>query len=656
MTLLVVRLLKNPFWYWHRLRAMSAVEIGSRLLFAMRQRRWRRRSTWIAPAATFVGTDKWSLAGPRNIEGDDVSALLAEAEQVLNGSFSLLGCQFTLRDIDWHYDPQLEVRAPVSFGFDIDYRDTTVVGNVKNIWELNRHQHLTMLAAAYCVAKDDRYADTIASQLDYWLEANPTLRGVNWHSALELSIRLISWVWIERLLRGSGAHERLFGTSGAMWSSVYWHQWLIRHCLSRGSSSNNHLIGELAGLFVAATAWPYYDESPAWRQVARRSLEKEALRQTFESGLNKEQAFSYHLFVLELFIVAGIEAERAGNPLSPKLMDAIRRMIEVVPSLTDSGGNLPRFGDADDGLAIRLTTHKSSRVDFLYRVARRWLVASVPVPRSDSGEFAADLLWYKSVDRRTTTFEYPRGSLSLDDAGLYVLATNRNTPAEFFCLADAGPVGFLSIAAHGHADALSFTLSVGGEPIIVDPGTYSYFLDVHWREYFRSTRAHNTITIDGESQSVSGGPFLWTRKAQATLIDWGVRPNGALLVAEHSGYAHLAGRPIHRRSFELNGDQLDVVDTIEGGGQHDVEWRLHFHPNCQVALARGTCRVKRRGGWVDVVLDRGLDWKLAEAAHDAGWYSPKFNCKETSVTLIGTAHAALPIRIAHQVRRGHVDA
>src|SRR5690606_5147679 len=149
-----------------------------------------------------------------------------------------------------------------------------------------------------------------------------------------------------------------------------------------------------------------------------------------------------------------------------------------------------------------------------------WLGADVPGPTSGSGQFAAGIMVPPPAHPAAARFSAPSGSQAFVDAGLYILARERRTPRELFCVMDAGPLGYLSIAAHGHADAFAFTLSVGGQPVIVDPGTYSYFLEPEGREYFRSTKAHNTITIDGQSQSVPGGPFLWSHKANTRVIDW----------------------------------------------------------------------------------------------------------------------------------------
>jgi hypothetical protein len=205
------------------------------------------------------------------------------------------------------------------------------------------------------------------------------------------------------------------------------------------------------------------------------------------------------------------------------------------------------------------------------------------------------------------------------------------------------------MAAHGHADALSFTLSIGGQPFVVDPGTFSYFLDAHWREYFRSTRAHNTITIDGESQSLSGGPFLWIRQAETSVLQWNVRPEGGRLVAEHRGYAHRPGHPVHRRSLELTNGHLDIIDRIEGNGEQDLEWRLHFHPRCDVTLVSRLCRATSGGRGLSIALDERFDWTLARGCKHAGWYSRGFNLKEPTTTLIGAARTSTPMEFAHRI-------
>ncbi|MDB5100935.1 MAG: Heparinase N-terminus [Cyanobacteria bacterium RYN_339] len=674
-------------WYWDRLRAMSPAELSGRGALAWRKRGWRRRTTWQAPAPTFWPAPAWTL--PEGLQAE--SALLAEAEAYLRGEYRLLNLGYQETTPDWHLDPQTGRRAPLAFGPDLNYRDPLVAGNVKNTWEKNRHHHLTVLALAFALTRDERYAAEVDRQLRDWLQANPFPRGVNWTSMLELGVRLIAWVWIDRLLAGSAVHAGLFGTGGALWDAIYWHQWLMARCPSHGSSANNHLLGEVAGAYMAATAWPFFPESIAWRAHARQVLEREAALQTFESGLNREQAAAYHLFSLELFLLPAVEGDRAGEPFSPEYRAWLGRMLTALPRICDAAGHLPRFGDEDGGLGVQLRAQTDCRLTWLYDLGRRFLGLALP-----AGTSLAPLVW----DQAATPLAYqaPQGSEAFADAGVYVLASDRGGPREVLCLADAGPLGFLSIAGHGHADALSFALNVGGQPVIVDPGTYVYHAEPAWRSYFRSTRAHNTVSVDGEEQSVARGPFLWGRRqAKAAVACWEPSSAGGKLVAHHDGYTRLPGRVMHGRAFELVDGRLAIEDTLEGTGQHQIEWRLHFSPTCDVRIEQqppapsplagevparaegaqwpteipppptGTspaggeegyavCVVTWPGGQLEIACDPRLTWRLVRGEEDGGWYSGGFNLKEPTYTLVGAANLTLPTKLEHRLDVGFQQA
>ena len=111
--------------------------------------------------------------------------------------------------------------------------------------------------------------------------------------------------------------------------------------------------------------------------------------------------------------------------------------------------------------------------------------------------------------------------------------TASRSPDEVRLLVDAGPLGYLSIAAHGHADALSLMLSIGDREILIDPGTYAYHTDPAWRRYFRSTLAHNTVGIDELDQSVQAGNFMWTDHARARCIEFDAGGDPQRFVGEH---------------------------------------------------------------------------------------------------------------------------
>ncbi len=634
----VSAVIKNVKWYVLRLKAMSFKEVLSRLksyLVVKKYLKSRHSFTSPDPQLERVSPDWWKLS---SLAGEDLSeyeALLDEAENYLRGDYNFLNITCREPSLNWHLDPQNNKLAPLMFALDLNYRDVGLVGNVKNIWEKNRHHHLTVMSAAYALSQEEKYAFAVAEQLQDWIAKNPFPLGVNWSSSLELGIRLISWVWIDRLLRGSEVHELLFGESGVLWPSIYWHQWLISKHYSHGSSANNHLIGEIAGLFISSCHWPVFPLSKRWQSLSWNILEQEISRQTFPSGLNREQAFSYHIFTTEFFLLAGIEAEMHQIAISDQYKSLVQSMLEVIPPLTDVGGNLPRYGDGDEGMVLQIRPHQSSRTDWLFRLGRQWLCAKVPLPDRNSGYLAASLVNFPAKDT-VGKISLPNSSFAFSDAGLYVLAQNRGKPQEIVCLADAGDLGFLSIAAHSHADALAFTLSVGGVPIIVDPGTYVYHTDNHWRNYFRSTKAHNTITIDDLDQSKSEGIFLWTRKAKTKVLDWKKTDDGGVLTAEHDGYTCMNEGIIHRRQITLNQQGLEILDRLQGKGVHHIEWRLHFSPQCSVTLQEECCLVKWHSGLLAIYLDRQIQWNLLQGETDGGWYSSGFNIKQPTATLVGS--------------------
>jgi hypothetical protein len=229
---------------------------------------------------------------------------------------------------------------------------------------------------------------------------------------------------------------------------------------------------------------------------------------------------------------------------------------------------------------------------------------------------------------------------------LYQLIERRGEPAEIRCLFDAGPLGYLSIAAHGHADALSFTLHVGGVPVLVDPGTGSYHADPMARAYFCSTRAHNTVTVDELDQSEPGGVFMWTSHARARLVE---RTEDGI-TAEHTGYRRLKPPVTHRRTATLKEGRLDVIDDLISRGEHHYEFRLHFAPWCRVDLKEGGIDVAWQRGGLRITRDSQLTYRLAQGEPEAGWYSRGFNLKEPAPTLIGTCRHTGALQIKHTIQ------
>src|SRR6185295_18267508 len=99
-------------------------------------------------------------------------------------------------------------------------------------------------------------------------------KGPNWCSALEAAIRLINWAVAWQILGGQSSkafEEARGGHLLRRWlRSVHEHCHFVHGHFSLHSSANNHLIGEAAGLFIAAINWPYLPQSREWLATSKR--------------------------------------------------------------------------------------------------------------------------------------------------------------------------------------------------------------------------------------------------------------------------------------------------------------------------------------------------------------------------------------------------
>lgn len=229
----------------------------------------------------------------------------------------------------------------------IDYRDFAVTGDCKFVWEPNRHHQLVVLGRAYRATGDVHYAAAIKEQLGSWLEQCPYGIGMNWRSPLELGVRLINWAWALDLVRDSGVLDEALRTR--LLNSAYLHLWEISRKYSRGSSVNNHLVGEAAGVYIGSTYFHNLKHATRWRARSREILCEEILRQTYPDGCTREQALGYHMFVLQFFLLAGLVGRWSGEDFPPAYWERLEPMFAFVGAMSEGGRTLPMLGDCDDG-------------------------------------------------------------------------------------------------------------------------------------------------------------------------------------------------------------------------------------------------------------------------------------------------------------------
>jgi len=628
---------------------MTPAEICQRLGVAASAQVWRLRGRPLArleradreaPSAHWIRTPPDTKAAP----------FVAETARIAAGEVRLFSTSYFAvgQPPNWNRCPLTGTEAPTIPSDRISLTDRSQVGDIKFVWELNRHLHWVTLAQAHAITGAAGPLEVLRAQLQSWLAQCPPFVGPNWTSALELGLRLVNWSVVWQLI-GGDASALFAGAQGAAlrqrWlASVQQHSLAISHWYSRHSSANNHLIGELAGVFVAACTWPRWQGLRQLGDNARIELEREIQLQVSADGVVREQAFEYATFVYDFFAMVERAAAATGAPMSQAYVDRMAAMCCFMRSAMSSGGAVPQVGDADGARVLELHPGDQHRgyAAMLQKGARFFGRPDWVADLGDVGREDADWLYSGTPHPVARTSRQP--ALSFREGGYELFMSNVGTAEEVKGLVDVGPLGYLGIAAHGHADALQVCLSLAGQPVLVDPGTYAYWCEKPWRDYFRGTAAHNTVRIAEQDQSVSGGRFMWTHKARVQGLEVKRAETGAMyLSAWHDGYARLSARFQHRRTVAFLPDarSLQVDDLLTGRASELVELHWHIHPSWQATLDAGVVRLNNGSHEIEIevklvagsVNDEQLALVYGQPQPPLGWYSEAYNEKHPASVL-----------------------
>ncbi len=586
----------------------SAREIS----FRLRQELTNVRLLWFPPSlASEILSRTQSpcakLPDPREVAAklkhtEYAAGCIANAEAVLAHRFPLLGMIVTTGpDIRWRRDYVSGIESPADYFRRIPYLDAARVGDHKNIWELNRHQHLVLLAQAHLFTGRADFLDEIAGELESWFEQNPYQRGINWASALEVAFRALSWIWIWHLVGGQfNAPQRRRFLDG-----LYDHARHLAANLSFYFSPNTHLLGEAVALHAIAVLFPEFPESSEWRATGGRTVRAELDHQVQADGSHFEQSTYYHVYALDMFLFHAIL-----EPVDAAYREKMERMAEFLDAVMGRSRRLPFFGDDDGG---RLFHPYGDRDRFggatltaygVFLNRPEWIGQGNSVDEIAAWWFGAGTVG------RAAHGQYESHQFSA--SGLHVMVAG-----DIQLIADAGGFGPGS-AGHSHADSLSLVLRKGDRQILIDPGTYTYVGDPVWRERFRGTSAHNTVRIDGMDQGTPGGPFGWRSRPRVRVTERKSSQESDYLRAEceYSGF-------VHQREIVFNKTELliIIVDRISGDdGSHRLEQFWHFGDGADEAVFAFDPAVQLRtfegedNGWVSAALGAKLPARVTSAA------------------------------------------
>ena len=647
-------------WYVNRLRFMSPHEIVYRSAVTVRDIRDGiiqpkhfhhacsdplKKGSSRPPVRFYFGS--LDLKAMEPVLKETLPEIEAHANALSDHQFTFLGVEnmYWGNPIRWCYDPTQKIESPRKPAHRLDYRNVDQAGEVKYIWELNRHQHLPFLALAFLLSGKERYATEVVGQLRDWIHENPYPMGINWTSALEAGMRLISWSWVCFLLKASGRElpEAFFRSLGEQCG-------FIHRKFSLYSSKGNHLVGEGSGLFIASLLFAVEPYRSSWMSDAYRILTKQIEEQVNEDGSHVELSIGYHRFVTELFLLPALLGKINNVHFPGRYWKKLDAMIRYIYEMQDSAGGYPDVGDNDAGRCLYFDTLSPHSNTFLLTTGA--LLFNNPcylrgIQRPDSKTLITlgkdSHAKFCDVKKEEENVQKP-GSKIFKNAGYCILTVYEEGIGDIRLLFDHGPVGMEPMAGHGHADVLSFTLSLDGKAFFVDPGTYTYRAGDMWRMYFRGTSAHNTVRIDEQDQSVSRGTFMWARKAIGRLVQWKPDAENPVARAAHDGYTRLKDPVEHTREIRLERKERRILiqDEIMAKASHRIEIFFHLHPLCEIRKEKDTLWIHRDGKRIGLVKDPRMESRIVKGGTDPilGWYSKSYGKKEPTHTLV-TSHLSV---------------
>ena len=511
--------------------------------------------------------------------------LLARADRIVAGTFDVLGRHGLSygSPVNWQRDPISERAATLVHWSRVPYLDYDQVGDHKVTWEVNRHQWLIMLGQAWQLTGDPCYGTAAARLLREWLVANPPKLGINWCSALELAFRVQSWIHGLRLFESAPELTPAL-RADLVASAALQIDHVVRN-LSTWFSPNTHLTGEALAMLSAGCAWPGLPKARRWREQGWTILCEEAATQIRPDGVYFEQSAWYQSYTVDFYVLGIAWARQAGLPVPHDLTTRVRRAAAALRAVTRPDGTIASLGDDDGGRTLPLTTAPfGDMTDSLWRAASLLDDADL-LPPVTTGRDA--LLWlegpaaFDAMVSRTPAAAARRSS-ALRNGGWYTLVEKAElAERDHWLLLDGGPHGALS-SAHSHADALSFDLSVHGVPLLIDAGTGQYVGPR--RRGYRSTAAHNTVTVDGRDSSEQGTSFNWRSTTDAVLDGFGITYGVSFVSAFHDGYRRLADPVRHHRTIlRFHRHYWLMFDTLDASASHHVALTLQAAPDVQIA-------------------------------------------------------------------------
>jgi uncharacterized heparinase superfamily protein len=593
---------------------------------ASRRLRYRFLYPWAAERMFAFRPENESASPEPCVAFDEAGAArLSDRQAILSKADDLMRNRFEFLNL-----------APVDLPFPIDW---DIAPDGDGLWQYNLHygEWAIPLVQAYLLTSRAEYRDCMVRLLLDWIDRNPPGRQPGW-DPYPISRRVIAWSRVATALVGD-----------PLWLS-FWRDHLSMSLrqqaklLAANLESdllNNHLLANYRALAWVGLLFPSWPESREFTELGLNGLWSEMRRQVLPDGVHDERSISYHTIVLQDLLETWWLASKRGVRTPDDVPATLLKMMEFLSATRAPDGAWPMVNDSVPGYPVDPGIVLKAGVALLGKGAAvtgnatssylAWF-GLLPAATAGSGvgealsgigmeranpAGAGNLLRSKTAEVLPPAKEFAPAATFLN-AG-YAVLRDGDDGYLFF---DAGPLGPERMPGHGHADALSIVLYGNGRPMIVDPGVYTYRAG-QWRDHFRSTSAHNTVTVDAQDQCVFWGPFRVAYPVAAKILDH----SSTHVTGQHEGYRRLSPPLVHRRRVELTDrGRWSIFDRFEGSGRHEFNLTLQLAEAADAQIDGLVCRACWPDGSI-LQIDPVSAPEKALASVENDWVSPAWNVK-----------------------------
>jgi uncharacterized heparinase superfamily protein len=578
---------------------------------------WLTRLRYAVPAGISRDESATFFSAGELDFGRDLTPLRENAERLGQGTFRLLNKEFSLG-------------SPVIW----DPAGTT------RLWRYNLHyfDYALDLAVLAKWEKDDRAAELLGNLFHEWIDANPVGEGVGWH-AYPISRRIVNWVQSVSLASPKAVFQD--SESETAWLASLYQQTRFLEDHLEFDLLGNHLLANAKALVFAGI---YFGGKAGtrWFETGQRLLWRGLQDQILEDGGHHERSPMYHAGMLQDYLEVILVEQLNHWEVPAWVRDRLICMADFLSGITHPDGEIPLFADSAFGV-VHKTGDILAAAERILSVPGRWAGA-------DPGAYCA-LFAPQILRGETTAPSLPPSRNAWPDAG-YVALSGAGPGDKL--IVDAKPMGPDHLPAHGHCSLFSYELSIAGKRLIVDSGVEEYEPGP-WRDFWRSTRAHNTVLVDGAEQSEIWAAFRVGRRTRLLECARLQQNSSSLFVGVHSGFVGQRKATLHRRFIAaLAGGLWLVLDDVIGEGRHAIESLVHLAPNAD-------CRIGE--AYTDVFLE-SVKMRVYPYRHRSnpasamscirgqedpiqGWYAPEFGKRMPNSVLSFSSDTPLPARLGY---------